>query len=98
MIALKRSVRKLVYQDFYSNHSLRGTSATRMYRSDIDEQLIMEITGHRSLAVRSYKRTSDSQRRMASNCLFFITKLVYCHKLVELLLYSMNLFMYLTCL
>ena len=55
---------------FYSNHSLRGTSATRMYRSNIDEQLIMEITGHRSLVVCSYKRTSDEQRRVASNCLF----------------------------
>ena len=55
---------------FYSNHSLRSTSATNMYRSSIDEQLIMEITGHRSLAVRSYKRTSDKQRKLASKCIF----------------------------
>ena len=55
---------------FYTNHSLRSTSATTMYRNDIDEQLIQEITGHRSLAVRSYKRTSDKQRKMASNCIF----------------------------
>ena len=52
---------------FYSNHSLRSTAATIMYRDGIDEQLIQEITGHRSLAVRSYKRTCDSQRRRASN-------------------------------
>ena len=55
---------------YYTNHSLRSTSATCMYQSNIDEQIIQEITGHRSLAVRSYKRTSDSQRKMASNCIF----------------------------
>ena len=55
---------------FYTNHSLRSTAATKMYQNNIDEQLIQEITGHRSLAVRSYKRTSDKQRKMASNCLF----------------------------
>lgn len=35
----------------FSNHSLRATSATRMYQSGIDEQVITEVTGHRSLAV-----------------------------------------------
>ena len=55
---------------FYSNHSLRSTSATKLYRGNFDEQLIQEITGHRSLAVRSYKRTSDGQRKDASKCIF----------------------------
>lgn len=55
---------------FYTNHSLRSTSATTMYQGDIDEQIIQEITGHRSLAVRSYKRTCDKQRKEASNCIF----------------------------
>ena len=55
---------------FYTNHSLRSTAATKLYQNDIDEQLIQEVTGHRSLAVRAYKRTSDKQRKMASNCLF----------------------------
>ena len=55
---------------FYSNHSLRSTSATKLYRNDFDEQLIQEIMGHRSLAVWSYKRTCNSQRKEASNCLF----------------------------
>ena len=55
---------------FYTNHSLRATSATRMYRNDIEEQVIQEITGHRSLAVRSYKRTSEHQKRVASNAIF----------------------------
>ena len=55
---------------FYSNHSLRSTCATKLYRCNVDEQLIQEITGHRSLAVRSYKRTCQKQRKFASQCLF----------------------------
>ena len=55
---------------YYTNHSLRSTSATSMYQGNVDEQIIQEITGHRSLAVRSYKRTSDSQRKLASNIIF----------------------------
>ena len=55
---------------FYSNHSLRSTACTRMYHCNIDEQLIMEITGHGSLSVRSYKRICIDQRKFASNCLF----------------------------
>ena len=44
---------------FRTNHSLRSTTATRLYQAGVDEQLIMETTGHRSLeGVRSYKRTS----------------------------------------
>jgi hypothetical protein len=42
------------------NHSLRATCATRLYEAEMDEQLIMERTGHRSVAgVRCYKQTSD---------------------------------------
>ena len=53
---------------YYTNHSLRATAATRLYHNNCDEQLIQEITGHRSVAVRSYKRTCQEQRRVASNC------------------------------
>ena len=52
---------------YYTNHSLRSSSATRMYHNGVEEQLIQEITGHKSLAVRSYKRTSAKQRQFASN-------------------------------
>ena len=46
---------------FRTNHSLRATSATRLFNAGADEQLIMERTGHRSVdGVRSYKRTSTS--------------------------------------
>ena len=32
----------------------------------MDEQIIMETTGHRSLAVRRYKRTSEEQKKAVS--------------------------------
>ena len=47
---------------FKTNHSLRATTATRLYQAGVDEQLVMERTGHRSLGVRSYKRTSQLQQ------------------------------------
>ena len=57
-------------QGFHTNHSLRVTATTRLYQSGVDEQLVMERTGHRSLdGVRSYKRTSDCQREALSNIL-----------------------------
>ena len=37
-------------QGFFTNHSWRATAATRMYESGLDEQLIMERTGHTSVA------------------------------------------------
>ena len=55
---------------FKTNHSLRATATSRLYHSGVDEQLIMERTGHRSLeGVRSYKRTSDTQGENLSDIL-----------------------------
>ena len=54
----------------YTNHSLRSTAATRMYHNACDEQMIQEVTGHRSLAVRQYKRTSNAQKKYAGSCIF----------------------------
>ena len=55
---------------FRTNHSLRATAATRLYQAGVDEQMIMETTGHRSLeGVRSYKRTSTSQKENISDIL-----------------------------
>ena len=51
---------------YYTNHSLHGSSATHMYHSGLDQQVITEITGHRSNAVRNYKRTSHAQCKLAS--------------------------------
>ena len=55
---------------YYTNHSLCSTVVTKMYRNNLDEQLIMEVTGHRSSAVHGYKRTSQRQRKLASKCIF----------------------------
>ena len=49
---------------YKTNHSLRATTVTHLYHAGIDEQLIMERTGHHSVdGVRSYmyKRTSQEQ-------------------------------------
>ena len=55
---------------YKTNHSLRATTATQLYESGVDEQLVMERTGHRSLdGVRSYKRTNDTQREALSDIL-----------------------------
>ena len=37
---------------FYTKHSLRSIVATKLYRNNVDEQLIREIIGHHSIAVR----------------------------------------------
>ena len=55
---------------YYTNHSLRATAATRLHQSGIEEQQIMERTGHRSTeAVRSYKRSSKNQQEKVSDIL-----------------------------
>ena len=55
---------------YKTNHSLRVTSATRLFQSGIDEQLIMSHTGHRSVdGVRSYKRVSNEQKKAVSSAL-----------------------------
>lgn len=40
----------------FTNHSGKATCASRLFEHNVDEQLIMRQTGHRSSAVRSYKR------------------------------------------
>ena len=50
----------------YTNHSLRATSASQMYQCNIPEQVIKEITGHRSECVRTYKKTNVNLLKEAS--------------------------------
>ncbi|XP_070568245.1 zinc finger MYM-type protein 2-like [Ptychodera flava] len=56
-------------EGYYTNHSLRATAATRLFADGMDEQLIAEKTGHRSSAIRSYKRTSIEQQFKVSKVL-----------------------------
>ena len=50
----------------FTNHSLRAMCASRMYAKEIPEQIIKEVTGHRSECVRTYKRTSELLKQKAS--------------------------------
>ena len=44
-----------------SNHSLRASGATEMFRAGVPEKIIQERTGHRSLkALRTYERTTEA--------------------------------------
>ena len=64
---VKQICKEAGFDGKFTNHSLRATSASRMYQSNVPEQIIKEITGHRSECVRIYKRTSDDIRQNASN-------------------------------
>ncbi len=55
---------------FRTNHSLCATAATWLYSAGVDEQQVMEVTGHRSLdGVRAYKHTSKKQKEAVSDIL-----------------------------
>ena len=48
----------------FTNHSLRRTCATRLFQAGVDEQQIMNVTGHRTTnAVRLYKEISQEQEK-----------------------------------
>ena len=65
---LLASANQLKYQE-PTNHSLL-TAAIRLYDSGINKQLVMETTGHCSTeGVRTYKRTSETQRQALSDIL-----------------------------
>ena len=47
-----------------SNHSLRATGVSRMYKKGVSEKLIMEKSGHLStLGVQSYERSTNKQNK-----------------------------------
>ena len=52
----------------YTNHSLRATAITRMFNAEVEEKVIAEISGYRSLkAQRSYEQTSVPQQQNGSS-------------------------------
>ena len=53
----------------YTNHSGKVTCATELFAKNVDEQLIMRQTGHRSNAVRLYKRPTAEHEQMVSSIL-----------------------------
>ena len=70
---LQKTVRRLCesagFDGYFTNHSLRATTATRLFEARVDEQLIMQQTGHTSNAVRSYKRVGEKLRALTSDVL-----------------------------
>ena len=51
-------------EGLYTNHSLRATSITRMFKADVPEKIIAEKSGHKSLkALRMYECTSSLQEQ-----------------------------------
>ena len=53
-------------EGFFTNHSLRRSGSTRLFRAGIDRKLVKEATGHRSDAIDKYQITSDEQREAMS--------------------------------
>ena len=52
----------------YTNHSLRATSASRMFQSGVPEKIVAEVTGHKSMkALRQYERTTEQQFQAVGN-------------------------------
>ena len=52
---------------FFTNHSLRRTAATPLFRAGANVKLIKEVTGHVSDVVEKYQITSDQQRMQLSS-------------------------------
>ena len=60
---IKRLCMQAGFEGHFTNHSLRRTTATRLYAKGVDEQLIMERTGHSSVGgVRAYKHTTEIEK------------------------------------
>ena len=67
---VKRLCESAGLQGHYTNHSLRATAATRLFEAGVNEQLIMQRTGHSTTAgVRSYKRVGEKLRSITSDVL-----------------------------
>ena len=50
-----------------TNHSLRCTGTSRLFRSGVDKKLFREFTGHRSDALDQCELTSEEQYKAMSN-------------------------------
>jgi len=54
----------------FTNHSLRASGATELFQSEVTENVIQGMTGHRSVrALCQYERVGDVQKKAACNIL-----------------------------
>ena len=58
------SVREAVIQGYYTNHSLRATSATCGLEKGIPDKFIMERTGHRNVRSLQQHQKPTAQRKV----------------------------------
>ena len=67
---LSKMVRKLLkncnLDGYFTNHSLRRTSATHLFQAGVDKKIVKEITGHVSDALDKYQITSKAQKENVS--------------------------------
>ena len=54
----------------HTNHSLCSTAATRLFKQNVSEHEISNLTGHHSVAVRNYQRISSDKKVEQSNILY----------------------------
>ena len=67
---VKKIMKNAGFEGHYTNHSLRRSSASRLYDAGMPKQVIQETTSHRSSdGVKAYKCTSSSLKRKASEIL-----------------------------
>ena len=52
---------------YRTNHSIRASAATCLFQAGVDEQIICDVTGHRSNAVRRYRRPTSEMRENVSS-------------------------------
>ena len=67
---VRKIMAKVGFTGHYTNHSLRRSSATKLYDNNIPEKVVQETTGHRSVeGVRANKTTSSTMKRKMSDVL-----------------------------
>ena len=66
---VKKLMEEAKIEGFFTNHSLRRTGGTRLFRAGMDRKIVKEHTGHRSDAMDAYQITSEEQRQNVSNIL-----------------------------
>ena len=70
---LAKTVSKLLksakLDGYFTNHSLRRTSGTRLFQAGVDKKIVKEITGHVSDALDKYQVTSMQQKENVSRIL-----------------------------
>ena len=66
---LSSANRQVSFNGCFTNHSGKVTCATHLFEENVDEQLIKLQTGHRSDAVRAYKRPTKSHALQVLNIL-----------------------------